>query len=136
MDFRFQMQMIFDRMYFRFDELCESWTYFSFGKNQFFERSEVKPQVGEAETNVGVSQNDAGHVFDDVDTDDVTRDDITGKSTTKTEHEPEVGPEVESEMDEEVEKYVKMIRIGIPVGAVENKMKLDNVDPVKLQPYL
>ena len=84
MDFRFQMQMIFDRMYFRFDELCESWTYFSFSKNQFFERSEVKPQVGEAETNVGVSQNDAGHVFDYVDTDDVTSDDITGKSTTKT----------------------------------------------------
>ena len=25
---------------------------------------------------------------------------------------------------------------GIPVGAVENKMKLDNVDPDKLQPYL
>ena len=44
----------------------------------------MKPQVGEAETNVGVSQNDAGHVFDDVDTDDVTSDDITGKSTTKT----------------------------------------------------
>ena len=83
-DFQFQIQMIFDRKYFRFDELCESWTYFSFGKNQFFERSEVKPQVGEAETNVGVSQNDAGHVFDDVDTDDVTSDDITGKSTTKT----------------------------------------------------
>ena len=60
------------------------WRYFSFGKNQFFERSEVKPQVGEAETNVGVSQNDAGHVFDDVDTDDVTSDDITAKSTTKT----------------------------------------------------
>ena len=39
-------------------------------------------------------------------------------------------------MDEEVEKYVKMIRIGIPVGAVENKMKLDNVDPAKLLPYL
>ena len=57
-----------------------------------------------------------------------------------SEHEPEVGPEVgpevEAEIDEEVEKYVKMIRIGIPVGAVENKMKLDNVDPVKLQPYL
>merc|ERR1711953_417568 len=103
-------------------------------------RSEVKPQVGEAETNVGVSQNDAGHVFDDVDTDDVTSDEITSKLTTKTEHEPEVGPEVEPEvepkMDEEVEKYVKMIRIGIPVGAVENKMKLDNVDPAKLQPYL
>ena len=44
----------------------------------------MKPQVGEAETNVGVSQNDAGHVFDDVDTDDVTSDEITGKSTTKT----------------------------------------------------
>ena len=57
-----------------------------------------------------------------------------------SEHEPEVGPEVgpevEAEIDEEVEKYVKMIRIGIPVGAVENKMKLDSVDPVKLQPYL
>ena len=53
-----------------------------------------------------------------------------------SEHEPEVGPEVESEMDEEVEKYVKMMRIGIPVGAVENKMKLDNVDPAKLLPYL
>ena len=25
---------------------------------------------------------------------------------------------------------------GIPIGAVENKMKLDNVDPDKLQPYL
>ena len=44
----------------------------------------MKPQVGEAETNVGVSQNDAGHVFDDVDTDDVTSDEITSKSTTKT----------------------------------------------------
>lgn len=42
----------------------------------------------------------------------------------------------EPEVDEEVEKYVKMIRIGIPAGAVENKMKLDNVDPAKLQPYL
>ena len=60
------------------------WTYFSFGKNQFFERSEVKPQVGEAETHIGVSQNDAGHVFDDVDNDDVTSDDITAKSTTKS----------------------------------------------------
>ena len=44
----------------------------------------MKPQVGEAETNIGVSQNDAGRVFDDVDTDDVTSDNITGKSTTKT----------------------------------------------------
>ena len=44
----------------------------------------MKPQVGEAETNIGVSQNDAGHVFDDVDTDDVTSDDITAKSTTKS----------------------------------------------------
>ena len=49
---------------------------------------------------------------------------------------PEVGPEVEPEMDEEVEKYIKMIRIGIPIGAVENKMKLDNLDPARLQPYL
>jgi len=53
-----------------------------------------------------------------------------------SEHESELGPEVEPEMDGEVEKYVKMIRIGIPVGAVENKMKLDNVDHAKLQPYL
>ena len=44
----------------------------------------MKPQVGEAETNIGVSQNDAGRVFDDVDTDDVTSENITGKSTTKT----------------------------------------------------
>ena len=50
--------------------------------------------------------------------------------------EPEAEPEVEPEVDEEVEKYVKMIRIGIPAGAVENKMKLDNVDPAQLQPYL
>ena len=57
-----------------------------------------------------------------------------------SEHQPEGGsevePDIEPEMDEEVEKYVKMIRIGIPVGAVENKMKLDNVDPAKLLPYL
>merc|ERR1712235_4557 len=105
-------------------------------------RSEVKPQVGDAETNVGVSQSDAGRIFDDVDSvnDDVTGDKTNGKSTTKTEYEPEVllevGPKVESDIDEEVEKYVKMLRIGIPVGAVENKMKLDNVDPIKLQPYL
>ena len=44
----------------------------------------MKPQIGEAETNIGVSQNDAGHVFDDVDNGDVIGDDITPKSTTKT----------------------------------------------------
>ena len=56
-------------------------------KNQFFERSEVKPQVGEAETNVGVSQSDAGHIFDDVDngdTGDVISENTNGKSATKT----------------------------------------------------
>ena len=46
----------------------------------------MKPQVGEAETNAGVSQNDAGHVFgvDDVITYDVTRDNIIGESKTQT----------------------------------------------------
>ena len=47
----------------------------------------MKPQVGEAETNVGVSQSDAGHIFDDVDngdTGDVISENTNGKSATKT----------------------------------------------------
>ena len=46
----------------------------------------MKPQVGDAETNVGVSQSDADRIFDDVDSvnDDVTGDKTNDKSTTKT----------------------------------------------------
>lgn len=37
------------------------------------------------------------------------------------------------EVPEEVQKYVKMVKVGVPVEAVKLKMKNDNVDPALLK---
>lgn len=47
--------------------------------------------------------------------------------------ENEKKPEPVAEVPEEVQKYVKMVKVGVPVEAVKLKMKNDNIDPALLK---
>ncbi|KAK7591150.1 hypothetical protein V9T40_002763 [Parthenolecanium corni] len=38
-----------------------------------------------------------------------------------------------NEVPEEVQKYIKMVKVGVPVEAVKLKMKNDNIDPALLK---